>query len=126
MIKSGSSRWLVWAGSETRDNLLADEVCSGHIISFITTIIIILMYVSISIVKLRSLDSQTEWSNMSERNQKLIVNLKKGPELILNFQIHYPPTPQLSKTDILDICLLSRGPDHVQVNSRRPQGLNKL
>ena len=35
------------------------------------------------IVKLGSLVSLTEWSNISERNSKLIENLKKGPELTL-------------------------------------------
>ena len=33
------------------------------------------------IVKLGSLVSHTEWSNISERNSKLIGNLKKGTEL---------------------------------------------
>ena len=35
------------------------------------------------IVKLGSLVSHTEWSNISERNSNLIENLKKGPELTL-------------------------------------------
>ena len=35
------------------------------------------------IVKLRSLVSHTEWSNISERNSNLIENLKKGPEMTL-------------------------------------------
>ena len=35
------------------------------------------------IVKLGSLLSHTEWSNISERNSNLIENLKKGPELTL-------------------------------------------
>ena len=39
--------------------------------------------ISIVIVKLGSLVSLTEWSNISERNSKLIENLKKGPELTL-------------------------------------------
>ena len=39
----------------------------------------------IQVVKLGSLVSHTEWSNISERNSKinLIENLKKGPELML-------------------------------------------
>ena len=36
-----------------------------------------------NIVKLGSLVSHTEWSNISERNSNLIENLKKGPELTL-------------------------------------------
>ena len=37
----------------------------------------------LAIVKLRYLVSQTEWSNISERNTNLIENLLKGPELTL-------------------------------------------
>ena len=37
----------------------------------------------LKIVKLGSLVSHTEWSNISERNSNLIENLKKGPELTL-------------------------------------------
>ena len=36
-----------------------------------------------NIVKLGSLVSHTEWSNISERNSNLIENLKKGPEMTL-------------------------------------------
>ena len=36
-----------------------------------------------SIVKLGSLLSHTEWSNILERNSNLIENPKKGPELTL-------------------------------------------
>ena len=36
-----------------------------------------------SIIKLGSLISHTEWSNISERNSILKRNLKKGPELTL-------------------------------------------
>ena len=38
------------------------------------------------IVKLRFLVSQTEWTNISERNSNLIENLKKGPKLTLKFK----------------------------------------
>ena len=41
------------------------------------------LFDELSIVKLGSLVSHTEWSEFSDRNSNLIENLEKGPELTL-------------------------------------------
>ena len=63
-------------------------------ISPTTKIIFMVLYSAhkFQIVKLRSLFSQTEWSNISERNSNLIVNLKKGTRADSTIQMHHPPT----------------------------------
>ena len=44
-----------------------------------------------TIVKLESLVSLPEWTEISERNSNLIENLKKGPDGAI-IQIYHPPT----------------------------------
>ena len=64
-----------------KDNLAQHETCALLVRNTLLCACVLLLL--LIIVKLGSLVSLTEWSNISERNSKLIENLKKGPELTL-------------------------------------------
>ena len=72
-----SMNYIRWIPSDIDLNCI---VCNVHMHIFLSRVIVDSQIIN---CQARVPDLHTKWSNIYERNSKLIVNFKKGPELML-------------------------------------------